>query len=151
MVALLAADAPARVFARSYPNDRKVRARGFTLIELMIVVAIVALLAAVAYPSYTSYVKRGYRASAQSYVMDLAQKQAQYLADNRAYADSETKLRATASADVSRNYEIKFNAPATDVPPTFIISAEPKSDSVMAGDVILTINQAGQKTPSDKW
>jgi type IV pilus assembly protein PilE len=49
------------------------RARGFTLIELMIVVAIVAILAAVAYPSYTQYVARGHRAELKVQMMAAQQ------------------------------------------------------------------------------
>ena len=125
------------------------RTRGFTLIELMIVVAIVAILAAIAYPAYTSHVRKGYRAAAQSYLMDLAQKQTQYLLDNRAYASNAAALNATPPADVNNNYEpIDFSVQAGP-PPTFILTATPKG--TMAGDVELKINQAGQKTPSDKW
>lgn len=48
-------------------------ARGFTLIELMIVVAVVAILAAIAYPSYTEHVARSRRAEAKSVLLENAQ------------------------------------------------------------------------------
>lgn len=141
-----------RELAMSRPSQGRgsaPRRRGFTLIELMIVVAIVAVLAAIAYPAYTSHVRRGYRAAAQSYLMDLAQKQTQYLLDNRAYASNAAALNATPPTDVNNNYEpIDFSVQAGP-PPTFKLTAIPKG--AMAGDVTLTINQAGQKTPSDKW
>lgn len=47
--------------------------RGFTLIELMIVLAIVGILSAIAYPSYTEYVRRGYRADARAGLLQAQQ------------------------------------------------------------------------------
>lgn len=126
------------------------RAAGFTLIELMITVAIVALLAAIAFPSYQSHVRKGYRAAAQSFLMDVAQKQTQFLIDNRAYASTTAALSVTTPTDVNNLYTISI-AVTAGPPPTFTVTATPKAGTVQASDSVLTINQAGQKTPTDKW
>lgn len=70
-------------------------ARGFTLIELVIVVLIVAILAAVAIPSYRRYIVRSHRVDAQSALIDLAARQERYFYSNNAYADALTSLNAT--------------------------------------------------------
>lgn len=62
--------------------------RGFTLIEVMIVVAIVAILAAVAYPSYTDYVRRGQLPEASTYLSDYRVKLEQYYQDHRSYGEA---------------------------------------------------------------
>ena len=59
--------------------------RGFTLIEVMIVVAIIAILAGVALPSYFDYVRRGQLPEAQAALSDFRVKMEQYYQDNRNY------------------------------------------------------------------
>jgi len=62
------------------------RAGGFTLIELMIVVAIVAILGAVAYPMYTDQIRKGKRADARAGLMSLLQQQERYMTQRNIYA-----------------------------------------------------------------
>jgi type IV pilus assembly protein PilE len=62
------------------------QARGFTLIELMIVVAVVAVLAAIAVPNYTAYITRAKFAEATAALGNLRIKMEQYYQDNRRYS-----------------------------------------------------------------
>lgn len=126
------------------------RYKGFTLVELMATLAIVGILAAIAYPTYTSHLKRSNRAAAQAHLMEIAQKQAEYLVDNRSYAPDLTTLTLTTPDKVSSLYTISITA-TSGPPPTFTATATPKAGTAQAGEDTLTINQAGTKTPSDKW
>lgn len=67
-------------------NPRTGSARGFTLIEVMIVVAIIAILAAIALPSYTAYVWRGQVTDATSMLSAYRANMERYFQDNRTYA-----------------------------------------------------------------
>ena len=138
-------------------NDLRVKSRqkprtaGFSLIELMIAVAIVGIIAAVAIPSYKQYIVKSNRAAAQSHMTDIAQSQHQYLVDNRAYTATLADLNGlTTPGSVSKYYTIAIDAPAA-TPPTFTVTATPKAGTTQADDVTLTIDNAGKKTPPEKW
>lgn len=59
--------------------------RGFTLIELMIVVAVVGILAAIAYPSYIDSIRKSRRADAKSALLDATQRQERFFTENNQY------------------------------------------------------------------
>jgi type IV pilus assembly protein PilE len=121
---------------------------GFTLIELMITVAIIGVLAAVAYPSYTSHVVKARRSAMESFMLNVANKQEQYVLNSRAYADTLAKLGLTVPTDVSSYYNVTLAADNAAAPPTYLVTAAPKgaqlSNDTKCGT--LTLNNAGTKT-----
>ena len=122
------------------------RQNGFTLIELMITVVIVAILASIAMPAYQEYVKRGHRAAAQSEMMDIANRQQQFLLANRAYADKAT-LEGSGYAlpsAVSAKYGYNVVVDNVATPPTFVITFTQIGSQ--ASDKTLVLNSVGLKT-----
>lgn len=125
------------------------RARGFTLLELMIVVVIIAIIAAIAIPAYGRYAFRAHRVDGQELLLRIANAQERYYASNNAYGSltdvgftSPTSEKGfytasvTVSADPSGAASAAFVATATGV-------------GGQAQDVCgpLSIDNAGNKTP----
>lgn len=124
--------------------------KGFTLIELMITVAIVAVLAAVAYPSYQNAVVKNRRAAAQAHLSDIAQREQQFLMDNRAYTTSVTDLKTSTPSDVSNYYSVSISVSASN-PPAFTATAAPITGKSQQADGTLSITNTGTKLPAGKW
>lgn len=131
---------------------------GFTLIELLVAMAIVAILAMIAIPSYVAQMRKSRRADAEAVLMDIAQREQQYLLDTRSYAPDTTSLHVTVPSDVQQYYTIQICAAATGscaapggTPPVFAAIASPIAGTAQASDVILTIDSTGAKTPADVW
>lgn len=82
------------------------RSRGFTLIELMIVVAIVAILASIAYPAYTDSVLKGKRAQARTALLDLMQQQERYMTQNNTYLAFTNTGGTTVPANASSIFKV---------------------------------------------
>jgi type IV pilus assembly protein PilE len=121
--------------------------RGFTLIELMVTVAIVVVLASIAVPSYTAYIVRSNRAVAHSEMMDIANRQQQYLLANRTYAD-QSQLNYSLPSKLVGKYTVTIAPGAATIPPSppsFLITFTPVSGSTQARDGALTLNQDGVK------
>lgn len=138
-------------------HARYSRLAGVTLIELLVVVAIVALLSTIAYPSYIQYVTRTNRSAAKSMLMQIADRQEQFFADNKRYANDLTDLgygangfpidaqgRPLAGGDADRIYQIALsNLSAT----TFTVNAAPQLHQASRDTACqtLTLTQAGTK------
>jgi type IV pilus assembly protein PilE len=120
--------------------------RGFTAIELLIVAVIIAILAMVALPAYNNTLVRANRAATQGYLLDLANREEQYLLDARTYTTTVTDLLAVPSA-VSPYYTVAITVPSgSTVANAYLITATPVATSVQKNDGVLTINQDGVKT-----
>lgn len=132
---------------------------GFTLIELLVVIVIVSLLMAIAIPSWAYFMTKSRRGDTEAIMMDIAQREQQYLNDVRAYAPNWTAFYATLPADVSTYYTINIcqtAPPAACVapggaPPTFVVVATPIAGTPQAGDFTLTLDNTGARGPASAW
>jgi type IV pilus assembly protein PilE len=123
------------------------RARGFTLIELMVTLVVVAILAAIAIPTYRESVKRGNRRAAQATMMDIVNRQQQFFVANRTYA-TEAQLDYGLPPEVAANYDYDIAIDAGP-PPSFTVTFTAIGGQESDGD--LSINDVGDKTPAEKW
>ncbi|PVZ11308.1 MULTISPECIES: type IV pilin protein [unclassified Pseudomonas] len=102
------------------------RQRGFTLIEMMVVVAIIGILAAIAYPSYTNYVKRTQRAAVVEQMGEMAQ------AAERYYTRNGGKYTDFAPLAANTYYSFTFTVNNASA---WTLTAAPRPGTLMAGDV----------------
>jgi len=127
------------------------RKRGFSLVELMIVVAIVAILVALALPSYSRYVRKANRGEAQSLLLNWANNQEIWRANNLLYAADSSAL----GEPTHDKYEFETdNISAT----TYTLIATVKTGIDQVNDTErgnsctpMTLDQSNAKTHVDCW
>ena len=110
---------------------------GFTLVELMVVVAIVAILAAVALPSYSDYVVRSKIPDATSILAAKRVQMEQYFQDNQTYASA-----PACTADTTSSKYFDFDCSVAGTPTAFTLRATGKNS--MAG-FVYTVDQNNAK------
>ena len=128
--------------------------QGFTLIEMMIVVAIIGILAAIAYPSYQNYVIKTKRTDMMSEMQNIASE----IESRKLALGSYNAISASVKTDFAtayprqgiQLYDVTIN-PITLTPPDniltnkWIITATPKTGMQMVGDGNLSLNYQGVK------
>lgn len=136
------------------------RASGFTLIEMMIVVAIIAILSMIGIPSYNSYVTRAKRAVAKQFMLTIASKQEQYMLDARQYATNIDngsiaggKLNLVTPPEVIHHYTFSLDPACSTTPPCTTYSIKATAIGKQATDGWLKLDNLGQKSSEfpDKW
>ena len=136
--------------------------RGFTLVELMIVIVIVAILLAVALPSYQNSVQKGRRADAKSALLDAANRQEGLMLDRGTYSLNMMDLGFDQSPYVSEEEHYSITATVCSggsIDRCYVLTATPQSESPQVDDTRCTsfiLNSNGSKTatgsdPSGCW
>lgn len=122
------------------------RRKGFTLIELMVVVAVVAILAAVALPAYNEQVRKSRRGQAQADLVELAQRAERSHTVNNTYADFWASVpddHRVSPRTGTAHYNMTIDGDEAD---TFILTATPTGPQAVDRCGVMTIDQAGRKT-----
>ncbi len=133
---------------------------GFTLTELMIVVAIVGILAAIGYPQYQSYVREARRTDAHTALLMTANAEEKYYAANNTYTSSfedlfpgESRIQGGGATLESEEGYYSLSIPTANAT-TFTITATAVAGTSQANDsgcTAISINAANQKTPATCW
>lgn len=115
--------------------------KGFTLIELMIVVAVIGILAAIAYPSYLDSVRKGRRADAIAALLEVQMDQEKFRANNTTYANTLASLSWTSSLSSGGYYSIALSGVSGT---GYTATATPQGDQAEDTDcAAIVLNQNG--------
>jgi type IV pilus assembly protein PilE len=140
------------IFKTFLPTKKIADIKGFTLIEVIIVVAIIGILASVVYPSYTDFVVRSNRAEAPQQLVRLANLQEQLFVDSRFYTNDLSKLgvsNTTTLETESKNYIISSVVNGS----TFTLKATAQGGQATrdAACKEITLTETGAKAPALCW
>jgi len=125
------------------------RSRGFTLIELMIVVAVIAIIAAIAIPNYLRYGYRARRVDGQQMLLTIANAEERYYATNNQYTLDATQIGFASKTPASNDgYYIAGLAAASTSGQAYTATATPTGSQTHDACGPLSIDNTGTKLPS---
>lgn len=135
--------------------------RGFTLVELMVVVVILGILLGIVVPSYGDYMRKAARAQAKSVALDLAQMEERFFTNNTTYrvvaagsgASLPTGWQNYSGSDfASRKYDVTVAAGTTgDIATSFTITATAANGFSDTTCGTMTLDSRGTKSPTACW
>lgn len=149
--------------AKSRKSTSYRQRRGFTLIELMIVLGIVALLVALALPGYKQFIRKSHRGEAQQLMMNYANLEEIWRANNNSYANAANLVPPTDSLYTFYVRNAASSPPAASdcananpTPTAYVVVACASGDQVndkQGGTSCqrMSLSQAGIKTPAECW
>lgn len=138
--------------ARSNLEMIKKQELGFSLIELMIVVAIVGIIASIAYPAYQAFVLEARRADGQIALTRAANLQERHFSSNNSYSNTISEVGGNASPDGYYQISVTASGSSASYLSSYTLTATPVAPQDADTDCpSLTLNQLGQKTPAACW
>lgn len=122
------------------------RLRGFTLVEVMIVVAILGIIASIAFPSYRNYVLRGNRTAAKTVLTEVASAQENFMTDRKRYATTLVEAGFPGNTFVINRQGMKWAAAPAGEPIVYQFSmvTTPAGSPTPTGFTVTATTQGGQ-------
>lgn len=118
---------------------------GFSLLEILIVVAIIGVLVTVSYPGYEYRMQQVHAAAAKQYLLEVSSLQNEFMVENYHYASTLSELGTAPHTEISDYYRVAVTQLDDQAKPTiYTLQATPKTNSAQISQRILTLNHLGE-------